>query len=236
MWKWSLVRLSASRFKGDAMSYFRAIQAATDFPDAQILAVDLAPLVAITLPKNMDFQVVDVTQTLPFEEKAFDIVHARLLLMHVPNGKDVLERAAKLVKPGGWLMVEDFDIRSLIENSGPVVSRVIDTWNGILRARGADGEIGRKMKIIIHDTGMYSQPETCMIPIPICKKDKAPPKNLMRLGAVFNMTVKKLVDDWAERFSAEGISQESAEEYKKEIETDFEDVTVNMHFVWAQRL
>ncbi|KAJ7601485.1 S-adenosyl-L-methionine-dependent methyltransferase, partial [Mycena rosella] len=146
----------------------QAIDAAADFPKAQVFAVDLTPIPASPLPKNLNFQVFDVTQGFPFEEKSFDVVHARFILMHLPNGKDVLERAAKLVKPGGWLVVEDYDMRSMIESSGPAVSHVITTWIGILQARGADGEIERKLESIIHNSGEFSQISTHKIPIPIC--------------------------------------------------------------------
>lgn len=73
-----------------------------------------------------------------------------------------------MVKPGGWLLVDDFNIRSMIESSGPAVSRVIALWHGILEARGADPDIGRKMESIIRSTGSFSEIDTHKIFIPIC--------------------------------------------------------------------
>lgn len=35
------------------------------------------------IPPNLIFQKVDLTQDLPFEEKKFDVIHARLVIMHV---------------------------------------------------------------------------------------------------------------------------------------------------------
>src|SRR5690242_21172333 len=35
--------------------------------------------------------------------------HARLLLEHLPSRDDVLESLAGALRPGGWLLVEDFD-------------------------------------------------------------------------------------------------------------------------------
>jgi SAM-dependent methyltransferase len=39
----------------------------------------------------------------------FDLVHARLVLSHVPNRYEALRRMVSAVRPGGWLLVEDFD-------------------------------------------------------------------------------------------------------------------------------
>jgi ubiquinone/menaquinone biosynthesis C-methylase UbiE len=49
----------------------------------------------------------------PLPANSFDLVHMRLVLMHLPNRHEVLERLASALKPGGWLVVEDFDSLSL---------------------------------------------------------------------------------------------------------------------------
>ncbi|KAJ7927449.1 S-adenosyl-L-methionine-dependent methyltransferase [Mycena leptocephala] len=103
-----------------------AIDAANDFPDAEVIAADISPTLH---GRNVKFHLLDVTQNFPFEQGTFDIVHARFLLIHVPNVKDVLERAAKLVKPGGWLILEELDIGRIIQSGGPVVSRVMAIWS-----------------------------------------------------------------------------------------------------------
>ena len=40
---------------------------------------------------------------------AFDLVHARLALIHVPQRDQALRRMAASVRAGGWLLIEDFD-------------------------------------------------------------------------------------------------------------------------------
>lgn len=45
----------------------------------------------------------------PLEPDGFDLVHARQVLMHLPERQAVLARLAAAVKPGGWLLVEDTD-------------------------------------------------------------------------------------------------------------------------------
>jgi ubiquinone/menaquinone biosynthesis C-methylase UbiE len=45
----------------------------------------------------------------PLPAQPFDLIHARLVLIHVPARQQALERMVKALKPGGWLFVEDFD-------------------------------------------------------------------------------------------------------------------------------
>jgi len=39
----------------------------------------------------------------------FDLVHVRLVLMHLPERENVLGRLVGALKPGGWLLAEEFD-------------------------------------------------------------------------------------------------------------------------------
>ncbi|KAJ7287027.1 S-adenosyl-L-methionine-dependent methyltransferase [Mycena rebaudengoi] len=199
-----------------------AIDAATDFPSASVLAVDVCPTLAeIALPKNLEFQLLDISTDWPFKDA-------------LPDGEKALERAVKLVKPGGWLIVEDFDLCRMVETGGPVVSKVIGLWLQILQSRGADAEIAQRMESIIQNSHMFSEIHTKIAAIPICKYDSGP-ENLKGPGIALHSTVKKIVDDWAQRFSAEGITKDLAKQYKEEIDGHVAGVLVDMHFVWAQR-
>lgn len=48
----------------------------------------------------------------PLATGSFDLVHARLVLIHVPERELALERMVAALKPGGWLVIEDFDSAS----------------------------------------------------------------------------------------------------------------------------
>jgi ubiquinone/menaquinone biosynthesis C-methylase UbiE len=45
----------------------------------------------------------------PLPETAFDLVHARLVLVHIQDTEKVLEKLIAALKPGGWLVSEEFD-------------------------------------------------------------------------------------------------------------------------------
>ncbi|KAJ6588701.1 S-adenosyl-L-methionine-dependent methyltransferase [Mycena capillaripes] len=210
------------------------IDAANDFPDAEVVAVDLSPtLQGIPLPKNVSFKLVDVTQSFPFKENSFDVVHARFLLMHLPNAKDVIERAVKLVKPGGWLILEDINLCTLIESGGSMTSQVMALWAGIIKAQGADADIGREMEAIIQSTGSFSEIHTRKVTIPLCH-DGSAPQNLARMGEVFKTTLKKLVAGWTKRFP-EQVSEDIPEKVNKQMDDNSREVKHDLHFVWARR-
>ncbi len=47
-----------------------------------------------------------------FEPSAYDLVHCRALLIHLPRPEEALARMAKAVRSGGWLFVEEGDYGS----------------------------------------------------------------------------------------------------------------------------
>jgi ubiquinone/menaquinone biosynthesis C-methylase UbiE len=47
----------------------------------------------------------------PFPPEPFDLIHARLVLMHVPTADQVLRQLVLALKPGGCLLIEDYDLR-----------------------------------------------------------------------------------------------------------------------------
>ncbi|KAJ7430914.1 S-adenosyl-L-methionine-dependent methyltransferase [Mycena latifolia] len=118
-----------------------AIQAAVQFPDAEVLAVDISPLPDRTLPSNVVFARADVTKELNFDPKTFDIVHCCLVVTHIQNARDAIERVARLVRPGGLLLLEDMDMSRLRETAGPTVHRIVSRFMESMAARGGDPEI-----------------------------------------------------------------------------------------------
>jgi hypothetical protein len=67
----------------------------------------------------------------------FDLVHARLLLIHLPERLEVLRVLRAAVRPGGWLVIGDIDFSSV----APL--RPVAEWDAVSRAfLGAVREAG----------------------------------------------------------------------------------------------
>ena len=45
----------------------------------------------------------------PPPSERFDLIHARLLLEHLPDRNAVLDRLVDVLRPGGWLLIEGYD-------------------------------------------------------------------------------------------------------------------------------
>jgi SAM-dependent methyltransferase len=81
-------------------------------PTGCVLATDIDPRFALqdgsANPANMDVRVHDiVTSSLP--EGVYDLIHARLVLVWLPARLTVLDKLVKALRPGGWLLIEDYD-------------------------------------------------------------------------------------------------------------------------------
>ncbi len=56
---------------------------------------------------NVEVRVHDICSD-PLEAE-FDIIHARLVLEHLPERLNVLDKLVAALRPGGWLLIEDLD-------------------------------------------------------------------------------------------------------------------------------
>jgi SAM-dependent methyltransferase len=69
--------------------------------------LDVSALAGCDLP-NVEVRVHDIC-TDPLDND-FDVIHARLLLEHLPSRLTVLHKLVSALRPGGWALVEDFDL------------------------------------------------------------------------------------------------------------------------------
>jgi SAM-dependent methyltransferase len=115
-------------------------------PTGHVLAIDLETkfLAALNHP-NLEVRRHDVAaDDLP--EGAFDLIHERAVLLHVPSRQEVLTLLVRALKPGGWLLCEDTDFATLVEGA-PVaaIRRVGAAMVAFLASRGADPNYGRRL-------------------------------------------------------------------------------------------
>jgi SAM-dependent methyltransferase len=126
-------------------------------PTGQVLATDLdarflEPLRSATLRvAGHDI----VRDALPAQR--FDLVHARLLLCHLPEREQVLDRMIEALKPGGWLVIEDCDVSLAADASiYPAETELEATkalWE-LMRRRGVDLYFGRRTAGLLRARGL----------------------------------------------------------------------------------
>jgi SAM-dependent methyltransferase len=89
----------------------------------------------------------------PPPDGEFDLIHARLVLTHVPRRDEALWRMANALRPGGWLVIEDFDVsvqpRACPDAATPEEDRANRLREGfveLLVQRGVDLTLGRTLR------------------------------------------------------------------------------------------
>lgn len=115
--------------------------------EGQVVATDvetrwLEPMAAMNLEVRHHDLAAD-----PIEAQGFDLIHARLLLEHLPGRRAVLAKLVAALRPGGWLVVEDHDISTMAvaEPPRPAWSRINGAVIRAMQATGSDPVYGRQL-------------------------------------------------------------------------------------------
>jgi SAM-dependent methyltransferase len=91
------------------------------------------------------------------EPQSFDLVHARYLIAPLGRGREQVAAHRRLVKPGGSLILEEWDVASWHFNPpAPAAERLIRLIAGIFAGLG--GEAGRGLPNLLGETGI-EEPE-----------------------------------------------------------------------------
>jgi SAM-dependent methyltransferase len=77
-------------------------------PGGSVLATDVKPA-HIPAQAGLEVRRHDIVRD-PLPDGAFDLVHSRLVLTHLPERRAVLRRLLRALRPGGHLQLEEFDI------------------------------------------------------------------------------------------------------------------------------
>jgi len=106
---------------------------------------------------NLEVRLHDIFSD-PLPEAAFDLVHARLVLMHLPERDAVLARILKALKPGGWLVDEEFDVFSVRPepelNPAEAIPNSFFALAQIMTDRGVHMRFGRLLFGRLRDLGL----------------------------------------------------------------------------------
>ena len=102
--------------------------------------------------ENVEFLQADV-RTFSASEP-FDAIVARLLLFHLPDRKEVLRRQLDALRPGGTIVVVEFDIGAMrAEPEVPLVEAVKGWIEAAFRSAGADPRIGAQAGQLLRRAG-----------------------------------------------------------------------------------
>ncbi|XIE77196.1 methyltransferase domain-containing protein [Streptomyces sp. SBR177] len=140
-------------------------------PTGHVLATDIDPSWLAT-DAGYEVRRHDVAADPPPEPGTFDLVHARLVLVHVPDRARALATMAAALRPGGWLLVEDADTAlqplACLDDSGPAqrrANRLRDAVRELLARRGADLGYGRALPRALRAAGLVDVAASGTFPV-----------------------------------------------------------------------
>jgi SAM-dependent methyltransferase len=123
--------------------------------------------------ENVDVRQHDVAADDPPED-GFDLVHARLVLIHVREREQALDHMIGALRPGGWILIEDFDPAlqplACVDIVGPEQERankVREGFRSLLAQRGADLEFGRKLPRLLRDARLGEVAADAFMPLAV---------------------------------------------------------------------
>jgi SAM-dependent methyltransferase len=147
-------------------------------PDGEVLASDLDTAWIVRAADQPNLRVLrhDVGIDPP-PDGPFDLVHARLVLVHVPQRDRALAAMVSVLRPGGWLVVEEADpaLQPLLclEESGPaqqLANRLKVGFRQLMAERGVDLAYGRTLPRRLREAGLAAVAADAYFPItgPAC--------------------------------------------------------------------
>jgi SAM-dependent methyltransferase len=118
----------------------------------------------------------DVARDAPPDE-LFDLVHARLVLVHLTDRERALRSMIGALRPGGWLLVEDADpalqplsVIDPVTAEDALANKLRTGFRALLAERGVDLGYGRKLPRLLRAAGLADVAADAYFPVtlPAC--------------------------------------------------------------------
>ncbi|MBO2452401.1 methyltransferase domain-containing protein [Actinomadura barringtoniae] len=126
-------------------------------PEGRVLITDLDPRWVRTGDAEV---IVHDLRTDPLPENEFDLVHARLVLIHLPERLAALDKLVRSLRPGGVLALDEFDLplvqvlKAPDEAAAALFTKVHDAMIRAVQGRGADPMWGSHAYGALVDAGL----------------------------------------------------------------------------------
>jgi SAM-dependent methyltransferase len=119
-----------------------------------VVAADLDPTVLreIDAP-GVTIRQLDVRED-DLPEGEYDLVHTRLVLLHLPERDEILTRLARSLRPGGVLMVEEDDIYPVVATAEGDYRAAWRVFRATMESVGVDAEWARSLPERLGELGL----------------------------------------------------------------------------------
>lgn len=80
-----------------------SIDIADEFPNAEVIGVDIAPTQPQWVPPNCHFELDDIEKPWTWKDNSLDFIFARDLILAIRDWPGLIDQCFKALKPGGWV-------------------------------------------------------------------------------------------------------------------------------------
>lgn len=176
-------------------------------PDGHVLATDLDTRLLADLPANASAVRHDVRAE-PVPDRKFDLIHARLVLIHFPERDELVAKLAGALAPGGWLVLEEIEPRGQTvlatpdETSATVFRSVQGRILDLLERAGSDVEWAGRLPEVLAGAGLR---EVGSARVTSRWPGGGPEIRLLAANSV----------ELAEKLAADGVPPEEVEQFRR---------------------
>jgi SAM-dependent methyltransferase len=130
-------------------------------PNGHVLATDIDTrhLQRLNCRPNLTIRRHDIARD-ELPGGAFDLIHTRLVLIHLPERQQIMRRLIDILKPGGWLLLEEFDSVSLRSdpNANPAEGELLTlkAMHHLMSERGVELRCGRLLDSRLRQLGLQN--------------------------------------------------------------------------------
>jgi len=129
-------------------------------PGGRVVATDLDARFLLALDESNLVARVHNIVTDDLEQGWYDLVHTRLVLEHIPERDRALDRMVAALKPGGWLLAEEFDHATMLPVVGSSAeeqalwARFLLAFQALSAQRGLDLAYGGRLPGVFRERGL----------------------------------------------------------------------------------
>ncbi|THU88391.1 S-adenosyl-L-methionine-dependent methyltransferase [Dendrothele bispora CBS 962.96] len=146
-----------------------AISMADEFPRAEVIGIDLAPLQPRNVPPNCTFELCDINQSpIPYPDNYFDLIHARSMHTGITDYPKMIREIARLLRPGGLVLLIEPSLHPFSEgaefptpsslspsSSNSHWSSFWETYRNCLNRQGIDVSVPEKLADFLLASGKF---------------------------------------------------------------------------------
>jgi SAM-dependent methyltransferase len=127
-------------------------------PGGLVVGLDANPvhtaIAAAAAPAGVDLVTSDARRS-GIASASFDVVHARALLVNIPEPGEVVTEMVRLAKPGGWVASMEPDTE-LVLCHPPLAAfeRICEIFPVVFARNGADPRVGRRVPSLLREAGL----------------------------------------------------------------------------------